>query len=71
MRVGLLLCLAGGHRWAPADDVHETYAVLRCARCGRETTKTAETHGPIPYSAKRASPQSRMSGSAGRDGRPF
>jgi hypothetical protein len=45
MKVGVLLCAVTGHRWREAADVHETYPVLRCARCGRQQALASETHG--------------------------
>ena len=36
MNVKAIVCVFVGHRWTEAADVHETYPVLRCRRCGRE-----------------------------------
>jgi hypothetical protein len=31
-----IICVFAGHRWGKPADVHETFPVLRCARCGRQ-----------------------------------
>ena len=35
MRIKGIVCVFIGHRWTEAADVHETYPVLHCLRCGR------------------------------------
>ena len=30
-----ILCAFIGHRWIPPADIHETYPLLECSRCGR------------------------------------
>lgn len=42
MRLANLACVAG-HRWTEAGDVHESFPVLRCRRCGRTRTLAAGT----------------------------
>ena len=29
------ICLLVGHRWQEDQDEHESYGILRCARCGK------------------------------------
>lgn len=46
MNARALVCVAAGHRWAEAEDVEETYPVLRCRRCGRLRKLTSESTAP-------------------------
>jgi hypothetical protein len=41
-----VLCILTGHRWTEARDVHATFPVLRCRRCGRLSELTAESQRP-------------------------
>jgi hypothetical protein len=66
-----VVCAVIGHRWSPRDDVHETYAVLRCARCHAEMEVTNEDRAVVPWTGRMHSPQGRLSGGVDRDGRPL
>jgi hypothetical protein len=46
MTLRVILCIVAGHRWSEAADVHETFPVLRCRRCGREQELAPGTSGP-------------------------
>jgi hypothetical protein len=73
MNVALgIVCAVLGHRWAPAEDVHETYAVLRCRRCRAELEVTGEDRRLVAWTGRSRTPQGRMSGGGtGPDGRPW
>jgi hypothetical protein len=43
MSVKAALCVIRGHRWSDAEDIHESYPVLRCGRCGALQRLTAES----------------------------
>jgi hypothetical protein len=70
MNFKAVLCLPLGHKWREAPDVVESYAVLRCQRCGRLRNMSSETRGFTPWTARGASPTGSMSGRAADDGRP-
>ncbi|HEV7132135.1 MAG TPA: hypothetical protein VGN27_00215 [Gaiellaceae bacterium] len=46
MSVRVVLCVVAGHRWLEAAEIHETFPVLRCRRCGRLQELTAESQRP-------------------------
>ena len=66
-----VLCVPLGHKWGEATDVVETYAVLRCKRCGRLRNMGDEARGFTPWTARGSSVTGQMSGRVGRDGRPY
>jgi hypothetical protein len=35
MRLRGIACISFGHKWEPAEEIHETWATLRCRRCRR------------------------------------
>jgi len=43
---GVVLCVVVGHRWIEASEIHESFPVLRCRRCGRLQELTAESQRP-------------------------
>jgi hypothetical protein len=43
MNARVVLCVLTGHRWTEASEIHETFPVLRCRRCGRLEELTAES----------------------------
>ena len=54
MKAKAVICTFVGHRWAEATDVHETFPVLRCRRCGREQEVAPGTSGPEGWAERRA-----------------
>lgn len=48
-----LICAFAGHRWQEADDEHESYGVLRCARCGKHMSLAGQEVGQDRMPASR------------------
>jgi hypothetical protein len=65
-----VVCAVAGHKWAPGEDVHEGYALLRCRRCHAEMKLTSDDRRVVPWTGRRHSPLGRWTGGVGRDGRP-
>ncbi|TML89800.1 MAG: hypothetical protein E6G08_03890 [Actinobacteria bacterium] len=47
-----VLCVFLRHRWREADDVHESYPVLRCTRCGRLRALAPGTSDPAQWTSR-------------------
>jgi hypothetical protein len=58
MTAKVVLCVFTGHRWREAADVHETFPVLSCRRCGRLRKLAAGTRPPEGW-AERAGRRTR------------
>ena len=41
-----LVCLLRGHAWEDDPDVHESYPVIRCERCGKHRELTEKLIAP-------------------------
>jgi hypothetical protein len=44
-RLGALVCVVAGHRWAPEGDAHAGSVLLRCDRCRTTSFRSTETFG--------------------------
>jgi hypothetical protein len=65
MTIKVIFCIVGGHRWAGAADIDETFPVLRCARCGRNrklAPGTSDPEGWIERGGRRARADQFMDG---------
>jgi hypothetical protein len=52
MKAAALLCIPLRHRWREAPDIHETYPVLRCTRCGKLRELADGTGDPLSFGGK-------------------